>query len=247
MLRASLAPLLVALAILAGGAEVEAQTQFTEAGSIRIGPAPVPTSSFESARQIEREVHAAMLSEDVPELRDAHVERALTLARGFVEVAPEEAASHYWLGVALGVRTEYSGALAKLTTGRECYEVTVRALELDPDHAGAHELLGRIHAGVMRLPWVVRKLGATLGMNDALGDASWETAEAHLRRSAELDPQAISPRLELGKLLADRGRPEESREWLALALAIAPDSELERTMLEEARGLVEAGVSSSPN
>jgi len=227
--------------------DVRAQTQSAEAAEIRIGPAPIPTSSYEAARTIERAVQAAILAKEATEVRDAHIERALHLSRRFVETAPSEATSHYWLAVSLGLKTEYSGAMAKLTTGKECYEVTMRTLELTPEHAGAHELLGRIHAGVMRLPWLVRKLGATLGMNDALGEASWETAEAHLRRAAELDEQAIAPRLQLGKLLAERERPEEAREWLSLALEIEPASELDRAMLEEARELAGSGVSPSPS
>jgi len=78
-------------------------------------------------------------------------------------------------------------------------------------------------------------------MNDALGDASWESAEVHLRRSAELDDSAIAPRLELAKLLADRGREAESREWLQLALAIEPSSDLDRAMLAEARAIAGGG------
>ncbi len=208
-----------------------------------MGPAPHSTWEYEAAREVEREVHAAILAKDQPGVRDSHIERAVALGRRFAEAAPETADAHYWLAVSLGLETEYSGPFAKLTTGKACYESTARALELDPGHAGAHELLGRIHAGVMRLPWLVRKLGASLGMNDALGEASWESAEAHLERAAELDTRAIAPRLELGKLLVELDRPGDATAWWNRALEIEPANELDRAMLAEADSLLRA----SPN
>jgi len=211
-----------------------AQTQ----EEIEVGPTPQPTFGYESARGVEREVHAAILAKDHPETRDRHIDRAVELGRGFVASSPDDPDAHYWLAVSLGLDTEYSGALAKLTTGKECYEATARTLELDPDHAGAHELLGRIHAGVMRLPWLVRKLGASLGMNDALGQASWETAESHLRRAAELDRDAIAPRLALGKLLDELDRPDQALDWFEEARRIEPANDLDRAMVAEADSLL---------
>lgn len=229
----------VACAVAIGSAPVVAQ----EREVIEVGPTPEPTHPWEAARAVEREVHAAILAKHDPEVRDTHIARAVDLGRRFVRDAPDHADAHYWLAVSLGLKTEYSGPFAKLTTGKECYETTARALELDPGHAGAHELLGRIHAGVMRLPWLVRKLGASLGMNDALGEASWESAEAHLERAAELDASAIAPRLELGKLMVELERPEQAPEWWNRALDIEPDTELDRAMLAEADSLLRA----SPN
>ncbi len=234
MMRAGL-PILAGVTAILIGSPAQAQ----DSDAIQFGPAPTATTPYESARAIEREVHAALLAEAEEERRDAHVERAVELSRRFVEVSADEADAHYWLSVSLGVKTEYSGAFAKLTTGKECYQVTMRTLELDPDHAGAHEMLGRIHAGVMRLPWLVRKLGGSLGMNDALGEASWESAEQHLRRAAELDAGAIAPRLELGKLLADRDRADESTIWFRRAIEIVPSSDLDVAMQTEAEQILE--------
>lgn len=205
---------------------------------IQVAPTPQPTFGYEAARSVEREVHAAILAKEDPDTRDAHIERAVDLGRRYVASSPEDADAHYWLAVSLGLETEYSGPFAKLTTGKECYEATARALELDADHAGAHELLGRIHAGVMRLPWLVRKLGASLGMNDALGQASWDTAESHLRRAAELDEDAIAPRLALGKLLDELDRPDQAVDWFEEARRIEPSSDLDRAMVAEADSLL---------
>ncbi|HKK94431.1 MAG TPA: hypothetical protein VJ925_13435 [Longimicrobiales bacterium] len=221
-------------AVMSSASALAAQTQ----EEIEVGPTPQPTFGYEAARSVEREVHAAILAKERPDTRDAHIERAVELGRRYVASSPEDADAHYWLAVSLGLETEYSGPFAKLTTGKECYEATARALELDPDHAGAHELLGRIHAGVMRLPWLVRKLGASLGMNDALGQASWDTAESHLRRAAELDRDAIAPRLALGKLLDELERPDQATGWFEEARRIGPSNDLDRAMVAEADSLL---------
>lgn len=77
-----------------------------------------------------------------------------------------------------------------------------------------------------------------MGMSDALGEASWETAEQNFIRATELDARAIAPRLELGKLLIERDRQPEAGRWFREALAIEPGNELDRAMQEEARGLL---------
>lgn len=184
------------------------------------------------ARRVEAEVHGALLAPD-DEVRDAHVEAAVQLARLLAASDSLSAEAQYWLAVALGVKTEFSGPLQKLTTGREVFFVTARVLELDPDHPGGHEMMGRLHAAVMRLPWLVRSLALRMGMGEVLGDASWDEAERHFRLSRDGDPSAIAPRLELAKLLLQRERAVEARPVLEEISAIAPAHEVDRRMRTE--------------
>lgn len=55
------------------------------------------------------------------------------------------------LAVTLGTLTELQGASSKVRTAQELSGVADRILEIDPDHAGAHHVLGRLHAAMMRL------------------------------------------------------------------------------------------------
>lgn len=200
---------------------------------------PPVAATHETAllRRVEAEVHAALLAEDGG-IRDEHLDAAERMARHLVELDSASADAHYWLAVALGIRTEHSGPWQKLTTGREVFFTTARVLELDSLHAGGHEMMGRLHAGVMRLPWLVRSLALRMGMGQVLGDASWAQAEAHYRRAAELDQTAIAPRLELAKLLLGQGREDEAGPVLAATVELPARSTVDERMLDEARGLL---------
>lgn len=188
-------------------------------------------------RRVEGEVHAALLAPGDEE-RDRHLAAAEQLARHLTAADTASAEAWYWLAVALGVKTDHSGPLQKLTTGREVFFTTARVLELDSLHAGGHEMMGRLHAAVMRLPWLVRGLALRMGMGQVLGDASWERAEAHFRRAAELDPAALAPRLELAKLYLQFERLPEARPLLAQVALLPAGSEVERRMAHEARGIL---------
>lgn len=183
-------------------------------------------------RAVETRVHGALLAADDRE-REAELAAAEELSRALVSGYPDDADAWYWRAVALGVRTEYSGPFQKLTTGPDVLDATVRALELDSLHAGGHEMMGRLHAAVMRLPWVIRQLALRMGLGDALGNASWEEAERHYRVAAAQDPAALAPRLELGKLLLDRGRPDEAARWLEAVVERSPGDEVDRRLHAE--------------
>ena len=99
-------------------------------------------------------------------------------------------------------------------------------------------MMGRLHAAVMRLPWLVRKLALSMGMGEALGEASWEQAEAHYLRAVELDPAAVAPRLELAKLYLGRDRDPEAVPVLRALVDLRPSDRLDEGMLREARALL---------
>lgn len=196
-------------------------------------------------RRVEAEVHAALLAES-DDTRDAHLAAAEQVARYLVSADSLDADAHYWLAVALGIKTEHSGPFQKLTTGREVFFTAARVLELDSLHAGGHEMMGRLHSAVMRLPWLVRSLALRMGMGQALGEASWARAEEHYRRAMELDASAIAPRLELAKLYVQQERAVEARPVLAEVARIQAQSEVDRRMLDEARGILAGLPAATP-
>lgn len=186
----------------------------------------------------EDAVHRALLAE-TDEARDGSLEVAEQVARHLVDADSTSAEAHYWLAVALGIRTEFGGPLEKLTTGKEVFFTAARVLELDPDHAGGHEMMGRLHAAVMRLPWLVRTMALRMGMGDALGEASWAHAEEHFRRAATLDRAAVAPRLELAKLYVQHDRGDEARPVLRALARMEADGEVDRRLLAEGRALLD--------
>ena len=99
--------------------------------------APPITSTYESAQvvRIQELVDAALLTES-DELRDSNLNAAEVFARSLVEQEPESAEATYWLAVVLGIRTENTGGLGKLSLGREVFALSARVVALDSLYAG---------------------------------------------------------------------------------------------------------------
>jgi hypothetical protein len=78
-------------------------------------------------------------------------------------------------------------------------------LDEDPEHPGAHHLLGRMSAAVMRLGGTKRFLARLAVGGDLLASASWEAARMHLGRAERGAPCMAEHHLELARLMVDTG------------------------------------------
>jgi tetratricopeptide (TPR) repeat protein len=76
-------------------------------------------------------------------------ERAEAISRQAVEKAPGNAPAHYWLGIAMGRRGEARGVLNSLFLIGPIRNEMKTVIKLDPNHAGAHHVLGEM---LMQLP-----------------------------------------------------------------------------------------------
>lgn len=171
--------------------------------------------------------------------------RGADYGRRAVEARPSDRLEgHYWLAANAGlhaIQAPSPGTIVEL--GEEVRDAAEFVLARDPDHAGAHNVLGQLHFEIMKLSTVERWLGRLLLGSDAIAEASWEGAERHLERAAELSPSMIRYRLDLARLHLRRDRPEPAVEHLRAALRLEPvhppDSAFQqraRRLLERARG-----------
>ena len=156
-----------------------------------------------------------------------------------LSVGPEDAHAHYLYAVSIGERLELSGTREKVRLGQQCREQAELALTLDPDHPGALHVLGRLHAGTMRLSRITRFVAKHLLGAKALEGASWEKAEHYFTRAAELEPSNPRHWTELAQLYVDTGRPTRAKDALQRALAGAVTCESERLMLDRAGRMLE--------
>jgi tetratricopeptide (TPR) repeat protein len=143
-------------------------------------------------------------------LSDAHYIRATAYARHAVALEPNNADMHFWLAASLGRRALRAGFRSALPLASETYTSASRALALDSSHAGAHEVMGKLHSEVRKLPWVVRRLAASLTKLDVARTASWESAERHLKRANALDPTLMLALVDLSQLYLRTGRRAEA-------------------------------------
>jgi tetratricopeptide (TPR) repeat protein len=140
------------------------------------------------------------------------------VARRYAEAAiradSDDAQGHFELAQALGRYARGLRGLERVRYGRLIYDEAARALALDPEHDGAHHVLGAWHAEVMRLSGVTRLLAKNLLGARFLGRASWDSATVHLERAVALRPDFIYHRLELARVYLDLHREAAARAQL---------------------------------
>lgn len=177
-----------------------------------------------------------------PELVDSLTARAQRHAEIAVSIRPVAIEAHYLVAAAAGKR-------AKVVRGRTQVDLAARAwreaawvLDRSPDHAGAHHVLGRVNQGVVQVNSVTRFLAKVLIGGEILGKASWEQAQAHLRRAVDLDPGNPMYLFDLAILYQDMERYDAMRRVLERAAVAAGSGqplvdeafrELAREMLQQ--------------
>ena len=98
------------------------------------------------------------------------------------------------------------GGRERLKYAKIIREEDLKALTLNPDHDGAHHVLGAWNAEVKRLSGATKFFAKTLFGAGFLNAASWDSATRHLERAVELNPRYIYHRLELAEVYVDLNR-----------------------------------------
>ena len=185
-----------------------------------------------------RELTALGILEPTLEERASSLREAVATARAAVALDSASADARYRLAAALGLAADQAGGLSKISFAREAYAETEVTLALDPDHGGAHHILGRLHAGALRLGRLNRLIARGLGLGEILSTASWESAERHLRIALERDPDPLVHTVELAKLLLRRERWDEGRALLTEVAGRTARHPLDEHSIAEARTLL---------
>lgn len=182
-------------------------------------------------------IEAAVLlpENDVREDRTrALLAEAERYARASIELLPRHAEGYFLVAATLGLRSEHESLRRRVQLAAEVHAAASAALERDPQHAGAHLVLGRLNLEAMRASGIGRLIATHLLGSDLMRRASWEQAEAHLRRAAALEPDALVHRLWLARLhLARRDREAARREFQTI-LSRTAGSELDRLWQRQA-------------
>ncbi len=181
------------------------------------------------------------LTEPNSEMQEQLWRRAYDHATTAKTVSPDGLEGRYWLAVVAGLIADVTGGRTKVRMGDVAYRESAGVLEVDSLHAGAHYLQGRVHASVMRLNSVMRFIAKLLVGGEALGNASWEQAEFHLRRAAELEPQLAMHHLQLALAYESMGMPEQMRGALLDAVAASLSTPYQDEYKARARRLLDRG------
>lgn len=165
--------------------------------------------------------------QSTPDARRQFALSALSHAQRAVALQPDSAVNVASLAICHGHLALVSSTREKVTYSRSIKEECERALQLDPDYAWAHHLLGRWHLEVAAFGGTARFFARIL--YGGLPAASNEEAYRHLKRATELAPRELNHWIELGFAAAATGRPDEARAcWergIALPRASTHDDE----------------------
>lgn len=160
---------------------------------------------------------------------------AETLARAALEGHEQDVPRLYALAAVLGLRANLEGGRTKIRVASELSSRLDEILTLDPEHAGARHMLGRLHAAVRRMGGVTRWLATNLLGGDALKRASWALAEENLLFAERHAPAVPDHHLQLALLYRDTDRPELAIEELTHVMDLQASSVRDMMVLQEAQ------------
>jgi hypothetical protein len=155
--------------------------------------------------------------------RTAFFGQGRDLGQRAVTARPGDADGHFALARATGRAAQALSARERIGFGKVVRSEALAALAINPNHTGALHVLGMWHAEVMRLSSIQRFVAKQFLGGAIFAEANWHDGQRLLERAVALDPQRIVHRLDLARILRDRGDATGARaqyDWIALAPAI---------------------------
>lgn len=178
-------------------------------------------------------VEAAVASPEEDRMKSLLIE-AEALAREATIGQEGNVGRRFALAAVLGMRADREGGRTKVGAASEMHDELVEVLALDPDHARARFMMGRLHAGVRRMNRVTRWLATNLLGGGTLKQATWELAEENLVFAEVEAPEVPDHHLQLARLYHDTDRPELAILELDHVFALPAASPMEEAAREEA-------------
>ena len=132
-------------------------------------------------------------------------------SRKAVQLGPDRAEGHYWLGVSYGVYGEAKGVLKSLALVKPIKECMRRVLEIEPDHdkGGADRVLGRVY---YELP--------------GFAGGNKRKSLEHLLKSRDYGPNVGLTYIYLADTYVALDEVDKAREALEFVLTMEPDPDL---------------------
>jgi tetratricopeptide (TPR) repeat protein len=146
------------------------------------------------------------------------LEQGIAQAKKAIELGPDKADGHFWLGVCYGVYGEAKGILKSLALVKPIKEAMRRVMEIDPayDRGGADRVLGRVYH---ELPGIA-------------GGSKKKSLE-HLLKAVEYGPRVGLNLLYLSDTYVSLDRVEDARKALETILTMEPMPDLLPETAEE--------------
>ena len=203
-------------------------------GTVPISPVERPTWVVDGVPDSVWMLVEASWTTDDKDRRKGLLKRAETHARAASEGHADDVARRFALAVVLASRADIEGGRTQVHTAAEFQREVEAILELDPEHARARHLLGRLYAGVRRTNAITRWIATNLLGGGALKKATWQAAEEHLGFAEQQAPEVSGHHLQLAALYADTDREALALQELEHVFQRPVVSPIERVVWDEA-------------
>jgi len=131
---------------------------------------------------------------------------------------------------------DYVSTTQKIQNAYEVREHALKALELKPGDASTLHLLGRWSLGVARVTWLERKVAQTLFASPP--SCTYDDALQWFLKAQEEDPKLVRNSLLIGDTYMLLNMPDKANEWYKKTAAMQPNSNVDNTFIEEAKGKI---------
>jgi tetratricopeptide (TPR) repeat protein len=183
----------------------------------RAGYARSP-DDYEAAWKLARAlIDKSMLSKDSIDQKQFCTE-AEQLARAAVKLNYGDSKGHTYLAVAVGKLALYEGGKRKVELAIEVKREADRAIRRNNKEDIAYHVLGVWNREIAELNWFLRKFAEML--YGQFPNATLDDAIQDLERAAQIAPNVVPHRVELGNTLASARRWQEANDNLEKALVM---------------------------
>ena len=169
--------------------------------------------------------------------RDSLYARAERHARRAVAAKPGSADGHFALAASLGRAALMVGPEEKVRRAILIRNEALRALAINSRHDGAHHIMGRWNAEIMRLPGITRFFAKHFLGARVFDQASWQQAISHMERAVHLAPDRIYHRLALADIYLDTDRVRDAEVQLRVVDSLPAREALDTNYRQQAADL----------
>jgi tetratricopeptide (TPR) repeat protein len=169
--------------------------------------------------------------------RDSLYARAERYARRAVAANPGDAEGHFALAASLGRAALMVGPEEKVRRAIIIRDEALRTLTINPRHDGAHHILGRWNAEIMRLPRVSRFFAKHFLGARVFDQASWPKAIAYMEKAVALAPGRIYHHLALADIYLDTDRIRDAEVQLRVVDSLPVREALDTNYRQQAEDL----------
>lgn len=160
--------------------------------------------------------------QDSAEARERLLE-GLDHATAALAAGPRNFAAHKWYGAMLGSTAKLEGKKAQIETAEAVRQHFEMAIELNPNDATTHHLLGLWHFNVAGLSWTLRKLASVVFATPPT--STFEEAKVHFANAEKLMPRlcGMANKLMLAKCCIELKEKDAAADLLRTALSQPPN------------------------